>query len=210
MDASGSYERLDYYRNQELFSLDGLTSFNVTINQFTNFFQNYTLSVSSSDQLPSVYNITSIGSDDEPDNSVTVLAVQYGMLLLIVTATIIRYTLIAPPTVLGDTTYFIVYLEEGESFVGACQIAGAPRPIVTESTTASGDITITRMTSDFDIDQPSVLPFSITRLIIDSVSFPEHNATYVCNASNTNPQTGEEAYASVTLDIVVLGKHLAQ
>ena len=96
MEAAGSYERLDYYRNQQLFSLDGSSNFSATLDQFTNFFQNYTFSISSSDQLPSVYEVTSIGSDGESNNTVSVLAVQYGMILIIVTVAIIRYTLIQP------------------------------------------------------------------------------------------------------------------
>ena len=87
-----------------------------------------------------------------------------------------------------------------------CAAIGAPRPNITVTTTAPGDYNITMATTDFNISQPAVLPASSASLTIESLSFADHNGSYVCTASSIDPQTGVETTVSTAVDIIVLGK----
>ena len=75
VDAAGSYEHLVYDREQ--FSLLGQSEFNVSLSQFSNFFQNFTF-FATEDNLPSQFVITSVGSVGQKNVTVDTIVVQYS------------------------------------------------------------------------------------------------------------------------------------
>ena len=86
MNASGAYERIEYLMNGVLFSLDGSTSFSVQESDFENFFQTFTYSGNTIDDIGGVYEIRLVHNmtlDFGNVDSVNAYVVPFGKSVLV-------------------------------------------------------------------------------------------------------------------------------